>query len=191
MAGKKYLLKRNTICSLSVQVQSVKPLSTSHGAKQCHRPALVHPDASVAETQLHHAAKTHRHRRGRCHAAPPANLHPPSSLKPLSPGAHHLQQPFPVNPSLPRRRLHGGYDTHGAAAAAQSKADFGLPSGRGSGVDRRDLDCASKEENDIERRHHCWASRPKFPPVPILQYLSLLLQIRQPRAAINRNLQGR
>ena len=52
--------------------------------------------------------------------------------------------------------------------AAQSKMDFGLSSGRGSGVDRRDPGFASKEGNDAKAVINVGSSqRPKFPPVSI------------------------
>ncbi|XBI18136.1 hypothetical protein VPH35_060005 [Triticum aestivum] len=64
-------------------------------------------------------------------------------------GAHHPHHLSPEQQVLPRRRLHGGYDAQDAAAA-QSRLNFGLSSGRGSEVDRRDLGFASTEGNDVE-----------------------------------------
>ena len=71
-------------------------------------------------------------------------------------GSHHPQQLFLEHLSLPRRRLHGRYDTQDAAAT-QYRRNFGLLCGRGSEVDRRDLDFASREGNDIEGCHRCRA----------------------------------
>ena len=64
-------------------------------------------------------------------------------------GAHHPQHLSPEQQFLPRRCLDGGYDAQDAAAA-QSRLDFGLSSGKGSDVDRRDLDFASTEGNGVE-----------------------------------------
>lgn len=69
-------------------------------------------------------------------------------------GVQHLQHLSAEQQNLPRRRLHGGYDAKDAAAA-QSRLNFGLSSGRGSEVDRRDLDIASTEGNGVERRRRC------------------------------------
>ncbi|KAM3412660.1 hypothetical protein ACQJBY_004035 [Aegilops geniculata] len=63
-------------------------------------------------------------------------------------GAHHPQHLSPEQ-LLPRRRLHGGYDAQDAAAA-QSRLNFGLSSGRGSGVDRGDLGFASRKGNGVK-----------------------------------------
>ncbi|KAI4991934.1 hypothetical protein ZWY2020_040320 [Hordeum vulgare] len=69
------------------------------------------------------------------------------------------QSPPPIapllkHPSLPRRRLHEGYDAQDAVAA-QSSLHFGLPFGRCSEVDRRDLGFASTKGNDVERCPRC------------------------------------
>ncbi|KAI4982707.1 hypothetical protein ZWY2020_023205 [Hordeum vulgare] len=78
----------------------------------------------------------------------------PLPLLDLTHGAHHPQQLSPEHLDLPRWRLHGGYDVQGAATI-QSKADFGLSSGKGSEVDRIDLSFASKEGNDDRCRRRC------------------------------------
>ncbi|VAI53542.1 unnamed protein product [Triticum turgidum subsp. durum] len=64
-------------------------------------------------------------------------------------GAHHPQHLSPEQQVLQRRRLHGGYDAQDVAAT-KSRLNFGLSSGRGSEVDRRDLGFASTEDNGIE-----------------------------------------
>ncbi|KAF7088146.1 hypothetical protein CFC21_091287 [Triticum aestivum] len=64
-------------------------------------------------------------------------------------GAHHPQHLSPEQQFLPRRRLHGGYDAQDAAAA-QSRLNFGLSSGRGSRVDWGDLGFASMKGNGVK-----------------------------------------
>ncbi|XBI14248.1 hypothetical protein VPH35_140864 [Triticum aestivum] len=64
-------------------------------------------------------------------------------------GAHRPQPLSPEQQVLPRWHLHGGYDAQDAAAT-QSRLNFGLSSGRGSEVDRRDLGFASMEGNGVE-----------------------------------------
>ena len=159
-----------------------------HGARQLHRPALVHLAASVVDMQLHHAANTRRHRRGRYNVAPPANLHTvivvratrsPPSLAPL-----------PEQLSLPRRRLHGGYDAQDTAAA-QSNLNLGLSFGRYSEVDRRDLGFTSGKVTTFEGRHRFRAGPvdQSFLRSPSYTTKLRLLRIRQ--RAKNRNLHRR
>ncbi|KAI4970737.1 hypothetical protein ZWY2020_001651 [Hordeum vulgare] len=73
----------------------------------------------------------------------------PSSLLELR-GVHHPRHISAEHQNFARRRLHGRYDAKDTAAA-QSRLNFGLSSGRGSKVDRRDLDIASAEDNGVER----------------------------------------
>ena len=79
-----------------------------------------------------------------------------STLSPLLElrGVHHPQHVSAEQQNLPRRRLDGGYDMK-VAVAAQSRLNFGLLSGRGSEVDRRDLDIASTEDNSVEICRRC------------------------------------
>ncbi|VAI70933.1 unnamed protein product [Triticum turgidum subsp. durum] len=65
-------------------------------------------------------------------------------------GAHHPQHLSPEQQFLPRQRLHGGYDVQDAAAAAQSRLNFGLPSERGLGVDRGDLGFTSRKGSSVK-----------------------------------------
>ncbi|XBI80144.1 hypothetical protein VPH35_089387 [Triticum aestivum] len=64
-------------------------------------------------------------------------------------GAHHPQHLSPEQQVLPRRRLHEGYDAQDVVTT-QSRLNFGLSSGRGSKVDRKDHGFASMKGKGVE-----------------------------------------